>query len=459
MSFVSAALRSVPGVRDFSYTLYGRDGGAGARREAEGYPAADPAPSPYVIALATSKRSYGSAVFELSDREAFQAYEPAVHNFTNSVAMRLENIEYQTRLEEQVATQTAELELNRTFLESIIDNSRDSVTVVDADFNIVRANPAAVAISERAGATAAADIVGRKCFAVFYGRSEPCDLCPTRAVQEHHRGMNAVIPYPNPDKPERWYDVSSSPVFDVDGTLLYTIEIARDVTKMKELEEQLRRALADRELLLREIHHRVKNNLNMVISLLRLQFGGYADPGIRGAVEATVERVQSMSLVHQFLYQSDTQSSIDFHGFVERVIEKLSGSYSTGGTVMGDNVMGGGTPGTGVRIVSDIGDVEVGIDAAVPVSLIVTELVMNAVKYAFPDGRAGTIRVSTAEVPPDRIRLLVEDDGVGLPADFDMSRASSLGMQLVQGLTEQIHGELEILRENGTAFSIVFPRD
>jgi len=103
--------------------------------------------------------------------------------------------------------------------------------------------------------------------------------------------------------------------------------------------------------------------------------------------------------------------------------------------------------------------VEVGIDTAVPVSLIVNELVTNAVKYAFPDGRAGTVRVSTAAVPPDHIRLRVEDDGVGLPEGFDITKASSLGMQLVQGLTAQIRGELEISRENGTAFSIVFPRD
>lgn len=224
---------------------------------------------------------------------------------------------------------------------------------------------------------------------------------------------------------------------------LESLEYQNDLeNQVRERTAELEQTIADKELLLREIHHRVKNNFSMVTSLLRLQFGDFTDEHVRRAVGASIERISSMSLVHQFLYQSDTQSSIDFHSFVDHVIEELIASYGTGGNV---------------DIVRDIGDVSVGINIAAPVSLIINELVTNALKYAFPENRGGTIRIETTRVPPEHTRLLVSDDGVGLPDSFDIDTSDSLGMQLIKRLTAQIQGTLDVWVEEGTTFVVTFP--
>lgn len=225
--------------------------------------------------------------------------------------------------------------------------------------------------------------------------------------------------------------------------MFYVIEAGRDVTELKQLQDDLRRSAEDKKLLLREIHHRVKNNLNMVISLLRLQFADKREPSVQESVDAAVERIRSMSLVHEFLYQSDTQSSIDFQGFVRHVVDQLSGAYPVGDAVSFD---------------VHIADIPVGITAAAPVSLIVNELVTNALKYAFPAGRTGTITVATTPLDGERIELVVSDDGVGLPDGFDLRSTRSLGMQLVAGLTDQMHGDISVSSDHGARFAIRFPR-
>ena len=432
--FVTAAVRNVPGVADCEFVRSHEEptvtGDTGER---------------YVIDIRTINGNYGSAVLRLYDRDAFSEFETAVHNFASSIALRLENLAHQARLEAEVARKTADLEMNQAFLESVIDTTVDVVTVMEADFTIVRANPAAEEMARRhSGAADVPPVVGRKCHEVYFGLDQPCPACPARDALEQLVPQSRIVPFPDAEHPVRWYDTSVSPVLDSRGDVVYLIESARDVTELKHLQDDLRRSADDKELLLREIHHRVKNNLNMVISLLRLQFADNPDSGVQQSVAAAIERIRSMSLVHQFLYQSDTQSSIDFGGFVRQVVDQLSETYPVGRAVSFD---------------VDIADIPVGITAAAPVSLIVNELVTNALKYAFPAGRTGTITVTTAPAGEDQIELVVGDDGVGLPPGFDVRSARSLGMQLIAGLTDQIQGEISVSGEIGTRFAIRFPRD
>lgn len=454
-------MKSVPGIRD--YRFFPGESARPDDSDSDGDGESDERGANYEIDLRTARKSHGRTVLVLEDRAVFDQYEAAVHNFSNSVAMHLENLEYRNRLEEQVRAQTAELEVNRAFLQSLFDQSGDYISVIDLDYTIVRVNPSAVALARRTGSdkpTGPSDLEGRTCHEAYFGRSTPCENCPAREAMRTKETQAATFSSPGAGGDRLWFDVSASPVVDAAGNLMYIKEVGRDISALKRMEEKYRQTAEEKELLLREIHHRVKNNLNMVTSLLRLQFAGFDDERVGRAVNASIDRIQSMSLVHRFFYQSDTQGSINLRGFIGQALEQLFETYVIDRKV---------------RIRSEISDTTVNIDTAVPVGLIINELVTNALKYAFPRDATGTISIrTTAAASEDHIRLTVEDDGVGLPPSFSMRTVESLGMQLVSGLAAQINGEVsvsspgagktgaggaETTAGRGTAFTITFPRD
>ncbi len=219
------------------------------------------------------------------------------------------------------------------------------------------------------------------------------------------------------------------------------IAIARDVTQRKAAEAAMSAALREKEVMLQEIHHRVKNNLQIICSLLNLQAEGVSDPKVRAAFEESRGRVRSMALIHEKLYQSPDVANIDLADYLDSLTASLLRST-------GEN-------GGRIRLELDAQPVALDIDRAVPCGLIVNELVTNAFKYAFPDGRAGTISVCLRE-NQGRLNLRVSDDGVGLPADLNIEASDSIGLQLVTGLTEQLEGTLEATAEGGTCWTLEF---
>ncbi|MFP4490544.1 MAG: sensor histidine kinase [Spirochaetaceae bacterium] len=398
----------------------------------------------YVVPMKTVKKHYGFTVLFLEDKTLFMDFEAAIHNFANTIAINIENTDYQTRLEDQVHTRTVELQRvndelkrSRAFFLSVFESSGDSLAVIDREYNLLRANPSArrlmgvEEIEEKS-----------KCYSLFYGLEEKCSWCPVEQVLETGESSTFIIPFPDEENPTYWFNWSVFPIYDKNGKVETVLESGRDITEIKRLQENLKKTAEEKELLLREIHHRVKNNLNVVVSLLRIQLGMFDDTHIQEALRDSIERIRSISLVHQYLYQSSNQNSVDFGAFVDEFVADLSRTYEIGGEI---------------RIASEIDDVSVHIDSAVPVSLIINELVTNAFKYAFPDGRGGTITVSISENPENMIVLSVRDNGVGLPEDFDIETGNSLGMRLIQGLTQQIDGTLQFSKEKGTAFFITFP--
>jgi two-component sensor histidine kinase len=192
--------------------------------------------------------------------------------------------------------------------------------------------------------------------------------------------------------------------------------------------------------LLKEIHHRVKNNLQIISSLLNLQSDNIdlADPA--RTFRESQDRIRSMALIHEKLYRSGDVARIDFREYVESLTSGLYRSYF---------------PGPGVRIFADVENVSLDIDLAVSCGLIINELVSNALKYAFPDGRAGKIHVSLAG-DGDSYTLTVSDDGVGLPPGLDFRDTPSLGLQLVNTLVGQLEGTIELDSAEGTRFKITF---
>jgi two-component sensor histidine kinase len=207
-------------------------------------------------------------------------------------------------------------------------------------------------------------------------------------------------------------------------------------------EDALRSSLKEKDLLLREIHHRVKNNLQVVSSLLRLQASAQEDPALSHALQEAQERVQAIAFVHQKLKHAPNFSRLDLPAYVQTLVERLVRSYASVPALIDLRVQ--------------VTDVDIGPDAPVPFGLILNELVANALQHAFPAGEGGSLDIEIGLEANGWVSLRVADSGRGLPDAVELDRGG-LGFQLVQALTEQLGGTLELERRRGASFLLSFP--
>ncbi|HLJ48931.1 MAG TPA: histidine kinase dimerization/phosphoacceptor domain -containing protein [Bryobacteraceae bacterium] len=228
---------------------------------------------------------------------------------------------------------------------------------------------------------------------------------------------------------------------DVGGQRMYTV-ILRDVTSRVLAEEQIRTSLREKEALLKEIHHRVKNNLQVVSSLLGLQSRAVADQQMRKMFQESQNRIHSMALLHESLYQSDNLSRVDFPEYILQLAMHLFHSY--------------GVRGEQVKLTTALDKLYLTLDAAVPCGLIINELISNSLKYAFPEGRHGEVHIALHEHPVGTAQLVVADNGVGLSKDVDWRTSRSLGLRLVRTLAEQLGARIEVESRVGTEVRLTF---
>jgi PAS domain S-box-containing protein len=205
---------------------------------------------------------------------------------------------------------------------------------------------------------------------------------------------------------------------------------------------ELSATLNEREVLLQEIHHRVKNNLQVISSLMNLQLRRISDQATREALQEAQSRVQAISLIHEMLYQSRDYANVPFSEYARKLAANVFGVI-------------GVAPGC-VSLDLAIDDIALGVNKAIPCGLILNELITNALKHGFPNGRRGTVRVALCRVGEGKLQLSVQDDGVGIPAGLDIRQTESLGMHLICTLAEQLGAELEIARDNGTSMKVTF---
>lgn len=199
--------------------------------------------------------------------------------------------------------------------------------------------------------------------------------------------------------------------------------------------------MREKEILLREIHHRVKNNMQILSSLLRLQRRRVDHALVRGALYDSELRIRSMSLIHEKLYQSESLSCVEMNGYVDTLCRELM------------RMEGGSRP---RKLALDISDVNLGLDTALPCGLIINELVSNSLKYAFPDESDGTVSVSMRHVENSEFELTVSDNGIGMKKAPDLVNSKSLGLRLVGMLVEQLHGNVAFTNGVGTTVTIRF---
>jgi two-component system, sensor histidine kinase PdtaS len=236
-------------------------------------------------------------------------------------------------------------------------------------------------------------------------------------------------------------EIGLNPIETEDGTMVLSAIV--DISDRRLKEESIQAALTEKDVLLGEIHHRVKNNLQIVHSLLGLQSGNIADGTLLGIMRESQNRVRSMALIHQTLYESKDFARVDFRKFLDSLVPTLLSSYGIGAE----------------RVALAISSINVllPIDAAIPCGLVVNELISNALKHAFPNNRSGNIKIDLAHDAPDHVQLSVSDNGIGFPKGFEMGEATTLGLQLVTMLVDQLGGALTINPANPTSFTVQFP--
>lgn len=241
----------------------------------------------------------------------------------------------------------------------------------------------------------------------------------------------------------RWLRDYGRPVWgEAEQRVVRIYGAAQDITERKQAEEQLKASLKEKEVMLKEIHHRVKNNMQIMSSLLDLQAATIQDEQVLELFKESQGRIKSMALIHERLYGSKDLAHIDFADYVESLTHHLLHSY--------------GAVANNVTLNLDIGPLLLSIETAIPCGLIINELISNAFKHAFPNGRSGKIWVELDPAGDSQLSLVVRDDGVGLPPDFDFYRTSSLGITLVNTLVKQIEGSIELESKAGTAVKIIF---
>ncbi|MEE8575181.1 MAG: histidine kinase dimerization/phosphoacceptor domain -containing protein, partial [Thermodesulfobacteriota bacterium] len=291
------------------------------------------------------------------------------------------------------------------------------------------------------------DVIGKEASEYFVGEQDTYDVVKpmfdgsedviyVESWQRRYDGEKRLLAW--------WSHVLKDPHGNVTGAL----STARDITEKNLAEQQVINALEEKEILLKEVHHRVKNNLQVISSMLNLQSSYIKDVETQTVLSDSQNRIKSMALIHEMLYKSHNFSRIDISTYMHELMAILFSTYN----------LGGGT----IDLNEKIQVIAVDIDTAIPIGLITNELVSNSLKYAFPDGRDGTVSIEFITEPDGTRTLIVSDDGVGMPKEFALDNINSLGLNLVKMLTKQLGATLEVNADEGTSegtsFKIMLPK-
>ena len=246
---------------------------------------------------------------------------------------------------------------------------------------------------------------------------------------KHRNGRNIVI------------EIHSAKVTDDDGKTKGFQGIARDITEKTIATNKLKTSIKEKDILLQEIHHRVKNNMQIISSLLNLQIKYVKDDEAIDVLKESQNRVKSMAMIHEKLYQSNDFTRINLTEYIESLVNGLFYSYSIDKEE--------------ISSIINVDNLRLNIETAVPCGLIINELVSNSLKHGFPNGENGEVYISLKFID-DKYELIIGDNGIGFPSNIDFKKTDSLGLQLVNNLVGQIDGEIELDNRSGTEFKIVF---
>ena len=324
---------------------------------------------------------------------------------------------------------------------SLVENAPDGIVVTDVKGTIVQSN---TATANMHGYESAEELLG-KSFFEFVAKKEHPRIAEQFAEFKKMREKslkNLEVTGLRKDGSEFPLLFNILGLSDENGKLVSSISVARDITDRKHAEEEIKAALKEKELLLKELHHRVKNNMQVIYSLLNLQSDYIKDEAALALFKESQNRVRSMALIHDRLYRSKDIANIDFAEYTRKLVDDLSSTYGVDPAL--------------ITLKTDV-DAFLGIDIGIPCGLIINELVSNSLKHAFPMGRRGEICITLhLDTEKGKYTLIVRDNGIGFPEDLDFRNTETLGLQLVCGLVDQLEGTIELDRSRGTAFTVAF---
>ena len=268
-----------------------------------------------------------------------------------------------------------------------------------------------------------------------------------KAFNDHVKGISPAYysEYRVLAKSEEWKWVASrGKVIELDekGNPLRMAGTILDITDRRESEEQLKANVREKEVLLREIHHRVKNNLQLMGSMLALQADAKSDTSVADILKDNERRIWSMALVHETLYRTENFGTCVGSEYFESLLD----NFQAGNGGFASNIL----------LERELGDFSLGIDSAINCGLILNELISNSIKHAFPKGSEGTVKVSIRSLAGEQLELVVSDDGVGVPKGFDLENVSSFGLDLIKMLVDELRGQISVDAGMGTRFRITF---
>lgn len=322
---------------------------------------------------------------------------------------------------------------------TLIESAKDPISLYDENGIFLMANKAGA----HSMGTEPADLLGHSLRDFFPPEIAEKQMELIREVFRNEEGldMEMFVPYGENDQ---WFSASLQPLYGPDNRVRSVQVISRDISDLKETQIKLEQALEEKDMLMKEIYHRVKNNLMVISSLLNLQSRYIKDEEARGIFKESQERAHSMALIHERLYRSTDLKHIDYGDYIRTLTRDLFRTYVADPSR--------------INLELEVEDVMIDINTAIPLGLIINELVSNSMKHAFPGDETGKITVKFSE-DDDICTLEVSDNGVGFPPELELGKTDSLGLQLVTSLTQQIGGELELERSPGTTFRITFKEE
>ena len=377
------------------------------------------------------------AAFGEDDITRLQTVADQLANAIQNVRLYEEMEAHSQTLAQAVKTRTLELEKTKERVEAILNNSPDAILLLKPDGTIDLCNNA---FFEMFGHSTS-EIMGRPIHDLV--EETQTDLIDVYLKNSLVRGETNWFQITAQRKDETTFDASGALATISDtNTVTALVCSLRDISEQVQTEAQIKASLREKEVLLREIHHRVKNNMQVISSLMALQAGYTTDETSNQMFRESQNRIRSMALVHELLYQSDDLAKIDFVEYVHKLTRHLLHSYLADVSRIK------------LDIISDA--VFLDVDMAVPCGLIINELISNALKHAFPNNRSGSLSVELRTDGNGLHTILVRDDGIGIPPNLDVHKTESLGLQLVTSLAGQLNATIGLLRYKGTTFEIRF---
>ncbi len=319
--------------------------------------------------------------------------------------------------------------------EKVFDSIPDAITIINQDHKVIRVNKS---MANSMGMEPE-DFIGKSCYEVVHGTSCPINTCPHAMLLHDNQEHSSEV---HEENLGGFFMITTTPLYDDDGKVMGSVHVARDITERKIMEEQLEQALEDKDILMKEIHHRVKNNLMIMASLLNMQSRYIEDEVARDIFKDSQSRAKTMALIHEKLYQSKELKKLDVQDYMESLARDIYRVYIK-------------DPHR-IQLKIDVEPHMLDINTVIPLGLILNELLTNTFKYAFPGEAEGSVEVRFSKKENITFLLEVTDDGVGLHSDFHAKKTDSLGMHLIHSLTEQIKGEIKIHSNHGTQIRVKF---